>query len=153
MRKLAEGRIARGDAPAALRQPLVEDYASAVLDWRYRRLVRAGAKPEALSSRALHRFRVALKKFRYAAGFFAGLFEPRAARAALKRLSRLQDILGAINDAAVAQALAAAACAGASPAAREAGPAVKRWGRRRIAMLRRQLAGDWKSFRARGKFW
>jgi triphosphatase len=149
--------VARQDdagVPAAASPPLVDDYASAVLDWHYRRLRKVGAKPSRLAPRALHRFRIALKKFRYAAHFFAGLFTPRAERAAFARLSRLQDILGAINDVVVAEKLAAAVADGVrGRRLRGAKRLLKGWGAERKTALRDELNQVWQVFRASGKYW
>jgi len=138
---------------AALVQPRVEDYAPAVLDWRYRRLVKSAAKPGKLPPRAAHRFRIELKKFRYAAHFFSGLFDRRAERVAMTRLSRLQDILGAINDAAAAADLADRVNEGSARGLAEEKRLVLAWKRRRIEALRRELAEAWKQFHAGGPYW
>jgi len=155
VRSLADACSARRAAgTASLVQPGLDDYAPAVLDWRYRRLIRAAGRPGKLSPRALHRFRIELKKFRYAAYFFSGLFPPRAERVAMKRLSQLQDILGSINDAAVTVDLAARACAGARrPGPRDEQRQMLAWKRRRIETLQRELAGAWRQFREGGRYW
>ncbi|MBO0710328.1 MAG: CYTH and CHAD domain-containing protein [Acetobacteraceae bacterium] len=56
---------------------------------------------------AMHDFRKSLKKLRYGAEFFAGLYDRQAVKRYRKRCSALQDVLGAINDARVAPRLAA----------------------------------------------
>jgi CHAD domain-containing protein len=84
---------------------LATQFAAGVLAERYTRARRRGRKLEALSSAQLHRLRIAIKKLRYAADAFASLFAPAATVPLLKRLSRLQDILGAINDTATAARL------------------------------------------------
>jgi len=91
--------------------------------------------------------RIDIKKLRYAADFFSGLYEASAVRAMSKRLSRLQDILGAINDAAMATRLAEQA--GGVDARR----LVLRWRRDRDATLLRDLKRAWREFRATRKFW
>jgi CHAD domain-containing protein len=52
-----------------------------------------------------HRLRIRMKRLRYACDFFAPSFPGAAARPYLKRLGALQDILGDLNDIAVARRL------------------------------------------------
>jgi triphosphatase len=52
-----------------------------------------------------HRLRIRIKRLRYACDFFAPSFADTAARPYLKRLEALQDILGDLNDVAVARRL------------------------------------------------
>lgn len=54
---------------------------------------------------ALHALRIECKKLRYASEFFAPLFHGKAARRFARRLARLQDHLGQLNDAATAERL------------------------------------------------
>ena len=132
----------------------VADFAAGVLEERYGRVMTKGRSLGRLDSRELHRLRIAIKKFRYASDFFATLYDDNAARAALKRLSRLQDILGAMNDAATVANLAARGFGGRpGPAAREAKGLLLGWSRGRAATLRRELKGAWKEFRGAEQFW
>jgi triphosphatase len=140
-------------ARAALTGP-VSHYASSVLDARYERVLARGRSLGRLDAGELHRLRIAIKKLRYASDFLASLYDEKAARAALRRLSRLQDILGAMNDAATVASLAAQGFAGASgAAAREARGLVLGWSGGRAAGLKRELKGQWKAFHSAGKFW
>jgi CHAD domain-containing protein len=98
--------------------------------------------------------RIAIKKFRYATDFFATLYEGKRARETLKRLARLQDILGAINDAATVGNLVSEVLRGTSGRnAAEAKGILLGWSRGRAATLRRELRPAWKAFRAAEKFW
>jgi triphosphatase len=54
-----------------------------------------------------HRLRIRMKRLRYACDFFAASFAGAAARPYIKRLAALQDILGDLNDIAVARRLLA----------------------------------------------
>jgi CHAD domain-containing protein len=56
-----------------------------------------------LSDAARHRLRIRLKKLRYTAEFFAPLYTKKVVEPFLGRLSRMQDILGGLNDVAVAR--------------------------------------------------
>jgi len=160
MRSLAAGIAPQGQltpfghSTRAGLQPAIGDYAAALLEWRHQRAEKKGRRLGRQSPDALHRFRIAIKNFRYAADTFAGLFEARAAREALKRLSRLQDILGAMNDAAIAASLADRALGG-KPGRRER--ELRRrllaWSRGRVTTLKRGLKGAWEEFRAAKRFW
>jgi inorganic triphosphatase YgiF len=138
---------------AALGEP-IDAFASSVLEQRYNRVRKQGRKFDKLSSRELHRLRIAVKKFRYATDFFAGIYEGGLARVALHRLSDLQDILGAINDAATVTDLMAHGFDGAGGmGVAEAKGILLGWSRGRAETLKRELTSAWKSFRAAGRFW
>jgi CHAD domain-containing protein len=75
-------------------------------------------------------------------------------RETLQRLSRLQDILGAMNDAATAADLAVQVCRGRGDAdSLEAKGILVGWNRARAALLKSELRDAWKSFREAEKFW
>jgi inorganic triphosphatase YgiF len=132
----------------------VVDYAGTVLERRYDRVRKRGRKLASLSPAELHCLRIAIKKFRYATDFFAGLYEGKRARETLKRLARLQDILGAINDAATVGNLVGEVLHGANGRqAAEARGILLGWSRGRAATLRRELNTAWKAFGAAEKFW
>ncbi len=69
-----------------------------------------------------HRVRIAAKRLRYVAEFFAPLFAAKRAAAYMRELYALQDALGALNDLVTARRLLARL-----PQARAAAPAVRRW--------------------------
>ena len=74
------------------------DFAERMLDRRYRRFVREGENITALGPVQLHALRISGKKLRYAAEFFSTLYpNPRDF---LKAMAGIQDVLGAVNDAA-----------------------------------------------------
>ena len=141
-----DGRLAF-DAP-------VTEFATAVLERRYAQVRKRGRGLAGLTAAQLHRLRIAIKKFRYAADFFSSLYESKAVTQALKRLSRLQNILGAMNDAVTVANLMARGFDGA--AGRHV-PEVKGillgWSRGRAETLKRELRGAWKEFRAAERFW
>lgn len=70
-----------------------------------RRLHKRGRKLAGATAHERHRVRIAAKKARYTSEFFASLFPARRLRAYMRGLAALQDVLGAINDAAVADRL------------------------------------------------
>ncbi|HUF80921.1 MAG TPA: CHAD domain-containing protein [Burkholderiales bacterium] len=129
-------------------------FAATVLEKRYARVRKKGRMLGTLTPRERHRLRIAIKKFRYAADFFSGLYRDAETREALRRLSRLQDILGAMNDAATAAKLAQPAFdAAPGRRARAARAILLEWRRARTATLGRELKSAWNEFRAAGKFW
>jgi triphosphatase len=148
-----EWRSSADPAGAAALTGPVADFASSVLEASYGRVLAKGRSLGRLDAGELHRLRIAIKKFRYASDFFAALYDERAARA-LKGLARLQDILGAMNDAATVAGLAAQGFEGmAGAGTREAKGLLLGWSRGRAATLRRELKGAWKEFRSADKFW
>lgn len=141
------------DRRAALDTP-VGGFAATVLEKRYDQVRRRGRKVGELSAKQLHRLRIAVKKFRYAADFFAGLYEGAPVREALKRLSRLQDMLGAINDAATVASLITLGFQGTGGRRMpEAKGILLGWSHSRAATLRHELKSVWKPFRAAKRFW
>jgi CHAD domain-containing protein len=140
-------------ARAGLQNPLA-GHARKVLDARYRRVRKRGSGLDQLPPAKLHRLRIAIKRFRYAADFFCGLYPGNPVRESLRRLSRLQDILGAMNDAATAADLAARICRGRRAGnVAEARGILLGWNRARMAQLRGELNDAWRHFRQAEAFW
>jgi CHAD domain-containing protein len=90
--------------PARVAVP-VGEFAAAVLDKRHRRLRKRGAGVPGAPPDERHRVRIDAKKLRYASEFFASLSPPKRVRRYVGALEDLQDILGALNDATVADRL------------------------------------------------
>ena len=88
----------------ALERPLLR-FARAALRRRQRRLLKRGKLLVHGTPAERHQVRIAAKKARYASEFFASLFSASKARAYVKRLSSLQDVLGVLNDLEVADKL------------------------------------------------
>jgi CHAD domain-containing protein len=151
----SEGWLARLNKTvrAALQGP-VGNHAREVLEARYRRVRKRGRGLEELSPAELHRLRIAIKRFRYAVDFFSGLYEQSLVRESLKRLSLLQDTLGAMNDAVTATDLVAQGLTGAREGnILEARGILLGWGRGRAAALKGELKSAWKNFCETGTFW
>ena len=87
---------------AALDQPLA-NLGGRLLDKRHGRVLKRGRDFEQLPDADLHRLRISLKKLRYAGEFFAAQFPDGNPRPYIRALRRLQDDLGQLNDAAVAE--------------------------------------------------
>jgi CHAD domain-containing protein len=77
--------------------------ADRMLALRLRQARKRARHLEGLSDAARHRLRIKLKKLRYTAEFFAPLYARKDVEPFLVRLNRMQDILGGLNDVAVAR--------------------------------------------------
>lgn len=74
---------------------------------RYARVRKLGKRIGELDEGKRHALRIKLKKLRYAVDFFASVLSEGRTKRFLRRLGALQDVLGEMNDAAVARALMA----------------------------------------------
>jgi inorganic triphosphatase YgiF len=107
LRLSAETALEKEDQEAASDAPRdqLRVLARAVLGKRYRRVARDGAHLAAADDQARHRLRIAAKKLRYAAEFFAALFDADAVFHYTRTLSNVQDLLGRMNDIVTARGL------------------------------------------------
>lgn len=143
----------RGKPRRAWRAP-VREHALEVLERDHRRVRKRGRGIARLAEPKLHRLRIAVKKLRYAVGFFSALYGRRRVRPMAAALNELQDVLGAINDCATAPALIdAAARAARGPLRREAKMIVGHWNSAMREERRRALKRAWKAFRGCDRFW
>jgi triphosphatase len=83
----------------------VTKFARRILVHNHRRLLKRGKKLHGASPAARHRVRIAAKKIRYATEFFQSLYASKNVQPYADALARLQDELGWLNDAAVADRL------------------------------------------------
>ena len=117
----------------ALRQP-IETLVVTLLD-RCRHQAEKRSKGFAdQSAKKRHRLRIALKKLRYAAELFGGLYDPAETRQFIQRLKRLQDDLGDANDVRVARDIVVSLAA---PGRRSTG--IAHAGRRMLAWHKRRI--------------
>jgi inorganic triphosphatase YgiF len=91
-----------------------------------RRLRKAAKRAHGLDISALHRLRIAVKRLRYALEFFAPIYSSKSVKRDLRKLTRLQDDLGLINDVANAGPRLAL-CANEHPALHAAVAKVGAW--------------------------
>jgi inorganic triphosphatase YgiF len=84
-----------GPAPAPM---LARDWIGPVLQQRHDKLSRRARRIHRVDATDRHRARVAAKKLRYAAEFFAPLFSGKRAEAYIAAVSKLQSVLGRLND-------------------------------------------------------
>jgi len=131
-----------------LAQP-ARDVARPLLKRRHQALVALSADLAHAPPEARHAARLAAKKLRYAAEFFASLFSRKRTRAYRRALAALQEELGAWNDAAVAARIAAELTDARSPAAAAFGG----WAVAQGAARADALADAWVRFAKARPFW
>ncbi|MGO4123824.1 CHAD domain-containing protein [Inquilinus sp. YAF38] len=89
----------------------IENAAADILDSRWRKVRKRGKRLAKLDPTARHRVRIQTKKLRYAAEFFAPLYQGKSKRRQHAKfpeaLEAMQDGLGALNDIATGRELAA----------------------------------------------
>jgi inorganic triphosphatase YgiF len=85
-------------------RPLL-DFAAAVLARRHQSVVKKGHDLSTLDAEGLHRLRIQAKKLRYAAEFFSALYDRKQVRDYVAAMARIQESLGALNDAVTAERL------------------------------------------------
>jgi len=113
-------RLLQWSASATGRAPTLRSSARKLLARMHRRLLGSAAFFVALTIEDQHRVRIRAKRLRYALDLFAGALPAKPTARFVEHLARLQDELGALNDAVVAAALVP----GLAGAARiDAGPA------------------------------
>lgn len=83
----------------------VKALARDTLTWQWKKVLRYGKRIEQLSIPERHEMRKALKKMRYGIEFFSCLYPAKTVKPFLKRLKRLQNIFGYLNDVAMAEQL------------------------------------------------
>ncbi|HSD52723.1 MAG TPA: CHAD domain-containing protein [Burkholderiales bacterium] len=116
-----------GEAPPGF-DSAVGAFAAFVLARRDRRLRKRGRHVPEAAPEERHRIRIAAKKLRYAAEFFASLYPAKRVARYVAALEGLQDILGAFNDAAVVdRLLAEVGSGGARPIAQGIDGLIRGW--------------------------
>ncbi len=135
----------RGLAEALDRPATTLAFAGGVIERRDRVLRRHGEALAGADAEACHRMRIAAKKLRYCAEFFAVLYPQKKVRRYLEALGRLQEVLGAVNDAVVAAAMIEQTGAGGRVDARVIGLA-RGWVAASEAGARDRLARAWEGF-------
>lgn len=94
---MRDGRKAN-DALSLAENPSAPEFAVTILDKALQRARKRGKGFKAQTPAERHRLRIALKKLRYGAEFFAPLFPDTDLKAWLAPLKELQDLLGHLND-------------------------------------------------------
>lgn len=138
--------------PAAARAMTSAAFAASVLAQRRRKVRKRGRDIAELDHAALHALRIAIKKLRYAAEFFATLHDGKAQRRFARALAGLQTHLGALNDAATVERLCRQLTADDSDS-HEAIGVLRGWSAARAAAHIEQLRPAWKAWRDIAPHW
>ena len=125
-------------------------FAASLLTRRHRKLEQSASALESGSPEERHAVRIAAKRLRYIAEFFAPLFPRKRAKAYLKALTGVQDVLGRLNDATTA--LRVANETGGTQADAATG-AVRGWVAAQAAALEPEIASGWRRFARAKRFW
>jgi CHAD domain-containing protein len=143
--------------PGALLFEPARDAGRKLLAGRHRNAIRQGRRLPQRSPAELHRLRIELKKLRYACEFLRGAYPSRGAARYIERVSRLQDVLGHLNDVVnVGHHLSAILDRmgpEVGPEHREAAGFVAGWTARDSEVRLGRLHKRWKSFRKTRRFW
>jgi triphosphatase len=151
----AEPWLGSADAEAVSRaRGPVGEFAGDTLERLARRLHKRGRGFENLSPEERHRVRIAAKRLRYAGEFFSALYPPKPVRRYVKALAGLQDVLGALNDAAAAGRLVREALEeGTDPAVAVGGGFVEGWVAADAAHRAAHSKQAWKEVLGCAAFW
>lgn len=131
---------------------MLKPLAIALLARRHRKVCKAGRRFASLGSERRHEVRIALKKLRYACDFFQPLFPRKATSRYLGLMADLQDDLGRLNDATVAEDVVDRLTAGDGDAAL-GGAVVKGWYRHRLVTAEPTMLEAWRRFSEAPPFW
>jgi triphosphatase len=137
---------AGGDA--ALWNERIDAYATELLDKQWRKLRRDSRKLDLSDSPSFHKFRIAAKKHRYTIEFLSSLYRKKEVKPYLQRIVALQDLLGDMRDAMVAEELIGQLDV--TPAVRAS---ARKWLDRRTAECRKRFPDQGKAFRRETPFW
>lgn len=85
--------------------PRARTFATRRLRKLFQRFAQSGVELNSLDAARLHALRILSKKLRYSAEFFASLYGRQKTKSFLAALSEVQEVLGQINDVAVAHRL------------------------------------------------
>ena len=144
------GAAACGD-PATPTAPIrASRFARQLLRRRHRRLVRRAPAGIAGEPAERHALRIAAKKLRYAAEFFASLLDGDRARDYVDALAALQDVLGRGNDAVTAARLAHELATGGDD---RAVALLDQWLAATATAREPEIARAWKGFARTKRFW
>lgn len=132
----------------------LKDFSRTALDKRHRKMMKAGRNFLSLTSAERHQLRIRGKKMRYAGEFLQGLFSEAKARRYLDALAHLVDLLGYLNDIAVARTrLDARRDQSSDHALQHAVGLVEGWHAGRAAQLEEDVRTAWAEFSSLEKFW
>ena len=137
---------------AALALPL-SSFAPALLQQRAAALKKRGKRLGELDADGRHRLRIAAKKLRYAAEFFAALFPKRRVRPYVQALAGMQAVLGGLNDAATLLSLLPEALAGARAPDRRVAGMIQGWSAATTHVQLDALRRAWDHWQRQKPYW
>lgn len=152
------GTAAERSPPLQPERPILEQ-APVVLDGLLARVRKRGRGLKDKAHDDAHRLRIALKKLRYTADFFAALYKQRPVQRYLCEMKRLQELLGALNDAAQVRAVTGrlmideAASAQLQAELSYAAGLLSGWHHARAARLKRKARKLWRTLKSAEPFW
>ncbi len=150
---LADSCFKQKESGLAASSVPVPTFAGAALKRRFAAVRKRGRKLRQLSAAELHLLRIAIKKLRYILDSFAMFYDEKRTARMLGRLARLQDVLGAINDAATVAGLLESLGAKSAKDMNEARGMVRGWSKGRADALKYELNAAWAAFRDSKKCW
>ncbi|HEX5864837.1 MAG TPA: CHAD domain-containing protein [Casimicrobiaceae bacterium] len=135
--------------------PLARDWIGFLLQRRHDKLSKRARHIHRIPAAERHRARVAAKKLRYAAEFFASLFSGKRAEAYIAALSKLQSVLGRLNDVETAGKLLDELAPGEdrAPGAAHAAGIVRGWLAASLAPELKRLRDAQRAFGRCAPFW
>jgi inorganic triphosphatase YgiF len=145
-------------APKDLGRP-ARLFAEEVLDDCLKKACKLGNQLETLNGEQRHKLRKQLKKLRYATEFFSSLFKKTQARNYSRKLEKLQDGFGIMNDIATAERLigavaGAAVGQGSNPVqVKEIEAALHSWRISRLEKCLQRMIKEWKDFSRAAPYW
>src|SRR5262249_9379257 len=124
----------------------------------HRQVRKAGRDFANMTPIARHQLRIRFKKLRYGTEFFASLFPGREVDRFRYVVARMQDLLGQLNDVAVAEHVLSDLLDDIEPGARQRAAAlgagqVIGWYAHQSGLLEPQLVEAWEEFQATERFW
>jgi len=99
--ELTRAMLRSVSSDALMTNATLTDFAADQLSVRHKAVVRQVKRIAELDEEGLHALRKDIKKLRYLAGMFGPLWPKKRVRPYVQELARLQDLLGAVNDAVV----------------------------------------------------
>ena len=157
LERLVAGRgwrnAAAEDRLVSLSEPIV-GFAARSLDRLDRKLRKRGRHFRSLTPEARHALRIAMKHMRYATEFFGRLMQPAsAAERYARKAAALQDLLGELNDAAIALRLIGELGHGQNADFAFAAGAAAGWCARGSLGDEAALRKAWRSLRKTDRYW
>lgn len=147
-------RITSGPEAASAAMPSLGAFAQDKLQKRFKALKQQGDQLHAMMPEQRHATRIAAKKLRYTAEFFASLYPAQATRPFLRQLAKLQDILGTLNDISVTRQLFEQLLGPQpTPALTEAISVIDGWNACQAANQLQLLHGAWDKVMRAEPFW